>query len=674
MFFNTRPNQASSNAQVTPIASSIVIKSLSDLQTQLATEIDKQVAEFPVPAPKTAASAELVESWRRFPRSCEWYGKLIKRLAAVSASVSAEQAVAELTLQWLPPAFGSAQPGSAFLNSQFDFAKFAKRLECLNLTLGLGGGDRKELNAKQAEEARNLHVVQIVVCAAICDVLEALLEPRGGQVAPIDPDIGSACVQLAFDQFNPQSARATQAEKCLSPAVAAALQQRTVTSWAKVVCHLARSQFDKIKNELTGRVHAAKTADDVFHLLVGTQKVTIPSLAAPACAPFFDQFRQIVLSDRKLYREPLMRLCVVHSLERLATQADCGATELDPIKIDELYGKLHAMFGPLQEWAEKPELVMATTQLLALIVCHSPPAFWQAHMDVSKEAKKRTNQLLGGKKEGLLRLLLTDHAYDDKTSRAALCGVLRLLAGGHPLPTSIIGRPADAEWWRDGEADRVTDGSLMDYTMRTFGPSSQMPAHPRYGHGGGGGGDDCDEETLERLRFVVEKLFERKTSGRHVRLPKLLECGDVLVYIIGQVAAHSLVAGLEALELLLADPRDFEYNLLGVCALGRILKAPHLPCISAASHPHLGCISAGALGRILKAPQIAAKLTERLGYFAERLLSVIERCEAAVGASLMGYAQRAMPVTSIAFDDSVQVMGTARSSMHPVHVCTRASG
>ena len=48
-------------------------------------------------------------------------------------------------------------------------------------------------------------------------------------------------------------------------------------------------------------------------------------------------------------------------------------------------------------------------------------------MDVSKEGKKKGNALLGGKKEGLLRLLLTDQAYDEKISRAALCGVLRLL-------------------------------------------------------------------------------------------------------------------------------------------------------------------------------------------------------------------------------------------------------
>ena len=39
---------------------------------------------------------------------------------------------------------------------------------------------------------------------------------------------------------------------------------------------------------------------------------------------------------------------------------------------------------------------------------------------------QHSNTLLGGKKVGLLRLMLTDQAYDDKFSRAALCGVLRL--------------------------------------------------------------------------------------------------------------------------------------------------------------------------------------------------------------------------------------------------------
>ena len=44
-----------------------------------------------------------------------------------------------------------------------------------------------------------------------------------------------------------------------------------------------------------------------------------------------------------------------------------------------------------------------------------------------------------------------------------------------------------------------------------------------------------DAAMLERLRFVVDKLFTRQHHGRSVRLPKLLESGDVIVYILGQV-------------------------------------------------------------------------------------------------------------------------------------------
>ena len=332
------------SSQITPIASSIVIKSLADLQTQLAAEIDAHISAYPVPGPKMAASPELIQAWRSFPRSCEWYTKHVSRLAAISASVNAEQAVAELVLQWLPPAFGSAQPGQAFLRSQFEFSKFSQRLRCLNVTLGMGGADRKELTAKQHEEARNIEADQIVVCVAVCDVLAGLLAPHaGGGGAPIEPDLGHIVVQLAFAQFNPQSDRATAAAQCLNAQLAVALHQRTVVSWAAVICHLARSRFDQIVNEFIGRVHPAKTADDVFHILVGTQRVTIPSLLAPACAPFFDQFRQIVSSDKKLYREPLMRLCVVYSIEQLVRQADCGAESADPLALDAIYAKLHAM-------------------------------------------------------------------------------------------------------------------------------------------------------------------------------------------------------------------------------------------------------------------------------------------------------------------------------------------
>ena len=121
-----------------------------------------------------------------------------------------------------------------------------------------------------------MHVVQIVVCGAVCDVLEALLEPRPNGGSPIDPDIGNICVRLAFDQFNPVSDRAMQLSQALHSTLAAAMQQRTVVSWSKVVCHLTRSRFDQIVNEFIARIHSAKTSDDVLHILVRNWRLGAP--------------------------------------------------------------------------------------------------------------------------------------------------------------------------------------------------------------------------------------------------------------------------------------------------------------------------------------------------------------------------------------------------------------
>jgi hypothetical protein len=248
---------------------------------------------------------------------------------------------------------------------------------------------------------------------------------------------------------------------------------------------------------------------------------------------------------------------------------------------------LHNIYTPVQGWAEEKALMVQATQLLALIVCHSPYPFWQAHMDVSKEGKQnRNNPLLGEKGQPLLRHLLTDQAYEDKSSRAALCGILRLLTGGHQLPESITGKPADGEWWHESMAELGSSDSLMNYKMRSFmadgatrdGPSDSLGWSERKNSRpsisnflGIGQGGEIDA-TTERLRFILEKLFARKTSGRHVRLPKLIENGDVLVYIVSQIAAHSPREGDEAIKLLLRDPKDLEHNLVGVFALGRILK------------------------------------------------------------------------------------------------------
>ena len=132
----------------------------------------------------------------------------------------------------------------------------------------------------------------------MCDVLAALLRPRPERTGtPIDPDVGHTCVQLAFGQFNPASERATLAAKVLHDALAAPLHQRTVVSWGGVVSHLARSRFDQLVNEFIERIHPCKTADEVYHILVGVQRVTIPHLSAPACAPYFDQFRQMAQNN-----------------------------------------------------------------------------------------------------------------------------------------------------------------------------------------------------------------------------------------------------------------------------------------------------------------------------------------------------------------------------------------
>ena len=361
---------------VTPIASSTLIRTLGDLQERLAWSIDANILSHPPPGPKDKVPAETIAGWRSFPRSCDWYDRLVARIADISATVGAEQAVAELVLLWLPPAIGAGQPGAAFNRSQFDFAHFTGKLRCLSGTSGMGGvSDRKELAARQQEEARNAEVVSMVMCVAVCDVLAALLTPRPERRGPpLDPEISYRLVQLAFGQFNPHSGILGQ---MIHPAVATTVHRRMVISWSQVVCHLARSRFDQIVTEFTERLHSTRTADDVFHILVGVQRITIPSLAAPAAGPFLDQYRQLLLSEKRMYKDGLMRLCVLRSLELLVRQCDCGADDVEPHAADLVYSKLQAMFVPLLDWSEKADLAVPATQVLALMVCQAPAAFWQ---------------------------------------------------------------------------------------------------------------------------------------------------------------------------------------------------------------------------------------------------------------------------------------------------------
>ena len=75
MFLNNMPganNRQQGNASsITPIASSVVIKSLADMQSQLASAIDEQIRAYPPPGPKSTSPPEYVAAWCGFPRSCK---------------------------------------------------------------------------------------------------------------------------------------------------------------------------------------------------------------------------------------------------------------------------------------------------------------------------------------------------------------------------------------------------------------------------------------------------------------------------------------------------------------------------------------------------------------------------------------------------------------------------
>ena len=613
---------------VTPVSTSIVIKLLEELHANLASAIDKYAEWYPVPAPKQpSGAAELVAAWKAFPRCAPFYVPMLKRLAGVAASVNCEQAIAELVLQWLPPSAGAGMGGSAFMRSQFDFQNFQARINCVRPSFA--SSDRKEQAAKQAEESRNMEVVQMVVGMVVCDVLHALLTPRPGQTAcPIDADTAHATVQLAFQRFNPQE---RQSAVAIHPELHQALHQGMVRRWSEVLCHLSLSRFDQITGELVGRVHSVKGADDVINYLVGTQRLTILSLWGPSVGPFVDLFKQLACLHKPPFNSPLVRLCLLHNIELAVRQIDCSSPD-DSSATAPIFEKLKPIAEELSGWVDgkAPEITAAATQVIALIVSRAPLPFWHAHMDVSKEGKKKGNALLGGKKEGLLRLLLTDQAYDEKISRAALCGVLRLLCGGAPLPVTILGAPTEGEWWHENAAlfgekavaaadeKDAKGGSLMDHVMR-----------PSDVHGGDAAAEE--RELVDRLRFVIEKLFQRKhgSTGRGVRLPKILDNGDVLVYVIGQIAVHSAQTALEAIELLLKDPKDVEYNLIGICGMKRVLLSPALQAI------------------------VETRGTRE---FVDRVFGVMTRMEHEVGAAKQGMSLEPMPFVELRDEDSVQVL------------------
>ena len=418
----------------------------------------------------------------------------------------------------------------------------------------------------------------------------------------------------------------------IHPELHQALHQGMVRRWSEVLCHLSLSRFDQITGELVGRVHSVKGADDVINYLVGTQRLTILSLWGPSVGPFVDLFKQLACLHKPPFNSPLVRLCLLHNIELAVRQIDCSSPD-DSSATAPIFEKLKPIAEELSGWVDgkAPEITAAATQVIALIVSRAPLPFWHAHMDVSKEGKKKGNALLGGKKEGLLRLLLTDPAYDETISRAALWACSGCCAAaGYAAPVTILGAPTEGEWWHENAAlfgekavaaadeKDAKGGSLMDHVMR-----------PSDVHGGDAAAEE--RELVDRLRFVIEKLFQRKhgSTGRGVRLPKILDNGDVLVYVIGQIAVHSAQTALEAIKALLKDPKDVEYNLIAICGMKRVLLSPALQAI------------------------VETRGTRE---FVDRVFGVMTRMEHEVGAAKQGMSLEPMPFVELRDEDSVQVL------------------
>ena len=112
----------------------------------------------------------------------------------------------------------------------------------------------------------------------------------------------------------------------------------------------------------------------MLKILVGTQRITIPSLLSPSVEPFIDQYRQIATSSKKEYSSAQVRLCLIYNIEMVVRQIDCGVAGTNA-NLMSLYDKINSIYGPASAWAEKSDLIMAATQAHSRrhTPCHSHP-------------------------------------------------------------------------------------------------------------------------------------------------------------------------------------------------------------------------------------------------------------------------------------------------------------
>ena len=555
------------------MADTVLSLLFEDIHSSLAAAIDAVVSDHGVPGSKESPAA--VAAWQEFPRSSPSFRMQTERLSRVAGSLDFQQGAIGLLLRLMPPS-GDLEAGEV----PFGFQSLLSRLNCVESCLGGVPTGRKAAALQARGEGRLAELVFTVVPLAVADILACILgeRPEGStDRIPLPPSSEAALLQLAF-----RGLCSSGGQQQLHPSLHEALARRAVLSWREVIRHLSTSSFETACAELNKQLHADSSADEAMAYLVGCQRISLPKdPCSPMVQPFFQLLARLAAQSRRPFNTAAFRRCLLWNLE--------GA-------VQQVRGQVEGDASMLQTWValyldcleQGSELAGLALPAAALLVSRGPAAMWFCHMDVGKESKKVAKGLLGGKKVGLLRLCLTDLAYEERTSRPALCAVLRLLAGGAQLPASAVAPATDGEWWRAPTPDEEA-GQMPLMTSR-------MP-------------HESDESTAamnERLRFVAEKLFWRKSTGRHVRLPKLLENGDVVVLIVGQIAVHSPTVAMDTVERLLAEGRDAEYQLLGVCALRRLLSY--------------------------------SLLSGQLEAQAARLLSIIGACEAAVGAEKRGLA------------------------------------
>ncbi|KAJ3084219.1 hypothetical protein HDU99_002584 [Rhizoclosmatium hyalinum] len=373
--------------------------------------------------------------------------------------------------------------------------------------------------------------------------------------------------------------------------------EKITTRWAIIIGDLSSiSQTEVLKQVFTVLDVAQKRTPDEIVLVLSSVRYIFTRPSPDQSSETLRLIRELVNHFEKS-KKTVVRLAVIQCLEKIVQPLDFTMSEsLEPWE-SQLNREMMELYKLVNKWGNSSDdLKAAATRVCVTILCNSSYEFFQPTVAV----------------------LLVELAGKPKIKPYVYHSLLQLLRGRFYLDSK---------------------DTALSKLLGTFS------AEEGYSYLSRPAGEESQDAISDRIKYIADVFFVK----RREKIP--VDCIDVVVEILVQMAAHSLDVTLRLLSFL-ASTHTFENAENCYIALRAIRTI---------IDPETGFLASSACSR---SDPSFAELINSIPYEIDgNLISLIQMCDSIAGISVLGISNSLVePGQSKADDSAASILAAARAS------------